>query len=446
MKKNANKLVAFAIGISVMSGSIIPAFAADSTTTTAVSTAISTTASTTGITTTSSTATASVQSNILTLDDAIKGAISISNTLALDEQKITYQDKENDITKKQDDFNNVDDNKEKYDDNTSDTTLDQLKQQRDFDEDSLTQKVTDQYNSIVTSQMQIDMVTKNLDVENKKLQNAKLKQSLGSEISVDIKSAELQIQKDQNSLNTLQNKLKDAEFTFKVLTGKDVTQYALEKDIKFEQFKIDGSIDDYLDNVIESDLKYKDQLLSISKDYYNDKDYEKDNGITTDDMESAEAAANTANKPTLADGADLTAYEKYENDLTTYSGAINKYTGILTKRLSYLSTKLGNYQNDVTITNTKKQLKDQLKSYYTNIQTYEDNINYCKKEIDLNNEQLSNAKLKYDLGMMTEADYNTQVVSTLQAEIDLRNAIISYNQNKGYIQKPWIASYSSSLY
>lgn len=250
MRKNMNKIIAFAIGISVMSGSIIPAFAADSTTTTAVSTTTSTTASTTGITTTSSTATASVQSNILTLDDAIKGAISISNTLALDEQKIAYQDKENDITKKQDDFNNVDDNKAKYDDNTSDTTLDQLKQQRDFDEDSLTQKVTDQYNSIVTSQMQIDMVTKNLDVENKKLQDTKLKQSLGIQTSIDVQSYELQIQKDQNTLSTNQNKLKDAEYSFKVLTGKDVTQCTLEKDIKFEPFKIDGSIDDYLDNIL----------------------------------------------------------------------------------------------------------------------------------------------------------------------------------------------------
>ena len=34
MRKNINKLVAFAIGVSIMSGSVIPAFAADTTTTT----------------------------------------------------------------------------------------------------------------------------------------------------------------------------------------------------------------------------------------------------------------------------------------------------------------------------------------------------------------------------------------------------------------------------
>jgi outer membrane protein TolC len=436
MRKNMNKIIAFAIGVSVMSGSIIPAFAADSTSNAA--------------TTTASTSAVGAHSNVLTLDDAIKATISISNTLALDEQNIAYQDKENDLNKKQDDYNKVNDNKEKYDDNTSDTKLDQLKQQRDFDQDSLTQKVTDQYNSIVTQQRQIDMATKNLAVENKKLEDAKLEQNLGIATSISIKTSELQIQKDQNSLTTAQNKLKDVEYTFKVLTGKDVTQYTLEKDIKFEPFKVDGDIDTYLNNIIESQLNYKEELLKISKDYYNDEDYEKDNNITTDDMTAAETTAAAASMPTIK--ADATGYitpddyNQYQAALTDYTNDTNQYTGILSKRLTYLTTKLGNYQNDVTIANTKKQLKDQLKSYYTNIQTYEANVDYCKKEMELYNEQLSNYKLKYDLGMMTEADYNTQVVSTLQAEIDLRSAIISYNQNKEYLQKPWIAASTATLY
>jgi hypothetical protein len=440
MRKNINKIIAFAIGVSVMSGSVIPVFAADSATNSSTTTASST----------AGTTTANAQSNVLTLEDAIKSAISISNTLALDEQKIAYQDKENDITKKEDDFNNVNDDKEKYDDDTADTTLDQAKQQRDFDEDSLTQKVTDQYNSIVTSQMKIDMSTKQLTVDQENLQHAKLQESLGISTSIDTQSKALAIQKEQNALATSQNQLKDAEYTFKVLTGKDVTQYTLEKDIKFEPFKIDGDIDTYLDNVIESQLEYKEELLSISKDYYNDKDYESDNGITTDDMNAAETTAAAATIPTMEADSNgyitLEDYNAYQDKLTKYNKDINGYTGILTKRLSYLSTKLGNYENDVTIENTKKQLKDQLKSYYTNLQTYEASVNYCKNEVQLYNEQLSNAKLKYDLGMMTETDYNAQVVSTLQAQIDLRNAIVAYNQNKEYIQKPWIASYSSSLY
>jgi hypothetical protein len=61
MRKNINKIVALAIGISVMSVSIMPVFAAD----------------------TKSTSIANIQTNqkpILTLDDAIKSASSISDT------------------------------------------------------------------------------------------------------------------------------------------------------------------------------------------------------------------------------------------------------------------------------------------------------------------------------------------------------------------------------
>ena len=77
MRKNINKLVAFAIGVSVMSGSIIPVFAAD-TTTQNTSTITSVQAQTIG-------------KPVLTLDDAIKAAINNSETLTFNEKKISYK-------------------------------------------------------------------------------------------------------------------------------------------------------------------------------------------------------------------------------------------------------------------------------------------------------------------------------------------------------------------
>ena len=98
-----------------MSGSIIPVFAADTTqnsnTTTNVQTQVN-------------------GKSVLTLDDAINAASSISDTLALDNKKITYQDKINNITEDQDDFNDVDDDQEDYDQNTADANLNKLKQQK----------------------------------------------------------------------------------------------------------------------------------------------------------------------------------------------------------------------------------------------------------------------------------------------------------------------------
>jgi cell division septum initiation protein DivIVA len=70
----------------------------------------------------------------------------------------------------------------------------------------------------------------------------------------------------------------------------------LEQDVKFEQLKIDGSVDEYLDNVIDSYLEYSEQLVKLNKDYY-DNNYETDNGISTDDMNNAETAANSAVAP-----------------------------------------------------------------------------------------------------------------------------------------------------
>ena len=37
---------------------------------------------------------------------------------------------------------------------------------------------------------------------------------------------------------------------------------------------------------------------------------------------------------------------------------INKYTGILASRLTYLNTKLSNYQDEITLNNNKKKFKD----------------------------------------------------------------------------------------
>lgn len=252
MRKNINKLVAFAIGISVMSGSAIPALAADATTSVNSSTTV-------GATQNSSTnVQAQTGKQLLTLDDAIKAAISNSDTLALDDKKISYQDKINDTNEKIVDVTpGVSSDKKDFNEDTRDNTLNQLKQQRDFDEDVVIQKTTKAYNNIVTSQMKIDRASKLLEVKIKELNDVKLKKNLGLVTSVDLLDNELQIKNSRNQLELNTNQLKDAQDSFKVLTGKDVTNFILEQDIKYEKFKIDGSVDEYLDNVIDGYLKLK---------------------------------------------------------------------------------------------------------------------------------------------------------------------------------------------
>lgn len=422
MRKNINKLVAFAIGVSVMSGSIMPVFAEDTIQNVDTITNVQTQAN---------------QKPVLTLDDAIKSAIRISDTLQLDTKKITYQDNVNDINEELDDYTDVSGDKEDFNDDTREATADKVKQQRDFDEDVLIQKVIQKYNDIVTNQMNIDKAAKALEIKKKELNDTKLKKSLGIITSTDLKTTELEIQNLQNTQKSSENALKDAEYSFKVLTGKDVMQYILEKDIAYETLKIDGSIDDYLDNIIDKYLKYREQILKLKKDYY----YDSDNKVTDSDVSAAKTTSDNATKPSdlttaLSLGKTL---EQYMNEYNQYEADKNAYTNAVSARLAYLANKLSVDEDQTNLDKDKKNFKDQLRTLYTNLLTAEDNINYMKQNIELNNKQLSNAKLKCDLGLITKSDYNNQVLSSLDLDIQLRSYINNYNTLKEEIKKPWIA-------
>lgn len=418
MRKNLNKIVAFAIGISVVSGSFMPVFAADNAV--QIDTMINSLYS-------------KNQKLLLTLDDAIKGAVSASETIQMDTKKITYQDNVNDVNEDLDDYNNVSGDEEDFNEDTRDVTVDKLRQKRDFDEDILVQKVTKAYNEIVTSQLRIEKAAKELEINNKELSDAKFKESLGMITPTNLKSTELEIEDLQIAKRTSENSLKDAEYSFKVLTNKDVTKYRLNKDIPNETLKIDKSVDTYFDNVIDKYLKYSEELLKIQKEYYKDSDKK----VTDADVSDAKEITEGAVEPKLSD---------YEGNIDEYEAAYSKYekdksayTNVVSQRLTYLANKLSVDESQITLNENKKEFKNQLKALYTNLLTSEENINHLKKNIELNNKKLSDTKLKYDLGMITQSSYNTQVINSEDLDLQLRETIETYNTLKEKIQKPWIA-------
>ena len=424
MKNKLNKIVAFVIGISVMCGSIVPTFAIDITQNMNIVTNIQTQAN---------------QKPVLTLDDAIKSAISISEILSLDEKKISYTDKINDVDEKIDDNPQLvgkaeiempDDMKDLNED-TRDIKLKQCTQQRDFDEDKLIQKVTTDYNNIVTSQMKIDKIKKDIELKNKDLSITKVKNEVGSTISVDVDANSILLEDLQDKLKSNESALKDAQYSFKVLTGKDVTQYSLEQDIKFDKFKIDGSVDEYVDNAIENYLKYTTQIVGLNKDYFNDSDHK------VDEIKDEEKPSDS--KPTLDATSDLAAYEQYSTKLDLYYQERYVYAFKLSTRLAYLNAKFGTYESETNLNEAKKQFKEQLRNFYTMLTTTEDNINLLKKNIVLNNKQLGISKVKYDAELITKIDYDHQVVNSEDLDIQLRSAIDRYNTLREEIQKPWIA-------
>jgi len=421
---NLNKIVAFAIGVSVISGSIAaPVFASDVTQNTQITTMVQTQVN---------------QKSVITLDEAIKSAISTSETLALDEKKISYNDRINDVNEEIDDNPQLvgkteiemgDDRKDLNED-TRDIKQKQYKQQRDFDEDKLIQKVTTSYNDIVTSQMKIDKAKKDIELKNKDLSVIKVKNDVGSAISVDVDANTVSLEDLQNKLKSSESALKDAQYNFKLLTGKDVTQYSLEQDIKYDAFKIDGSVEDYLDNDVENYLKYSIQIVKLNKDYLNDKDHK------VDDVNSKDRISET--KPTFVFGGDVEAYKEYSDKLDGYYQERYVYAYKLSMRLAYLNAKIGTYEAETNLDETKKQFKEQLRNFHTMLTTTQDNINLLKKNIELNNKQLRILKVKYDAELITKTDYDYQIANSEELDIQLRSAIDRYNTLKEEIQKPWI--------
>lgn len=412
-----------------MGGSLMPVFAVDTTqeADASINTQIQTGAST-----------------MLTIDDAIKSAISTSETLELDDKKISYMDKTNDVNEQIDDNPQLvgkqeipmsDDMKDLNKD-TRDVKLKQCEQQKDFDEDKLIQNVTTAYNDIITSQMKIDKLKKDMELKSEELNITKIENGVGSATDVEVDTSSNSLEDLKDKLKSSENSLKDLQYNFKVLTDKDVTKYSLDQNIKYEVFKIDGSVDEYFDNVIENYLKYSTQLVQLNRDYINNPDHRVDVVSESDKPSDTMPvlAASTGSDVT----ADLNSYKEYQDSLDKYYQERYMYAFKLSVRLSYLNAKLSTYESETNLDETKKQFKEQLRNFYTMLTTTEDSINLLKKNIDLTNKQLRIAKVRYDDGLMTKIDYEHLGANSQDLDIQLRSAIDRYNTLKEEIQKPWI--------
>ena len=395
MRKNINKLVAFAIGVSIIGGSIIPAFAADTTTQN-----------------TSTTTNVQAQANVkpvLTLEDAIAAGIANDNTILLEIKNINLQEDKLDI---QDDINDSG-----YDYDNQELVVKQEKQKRDFMEDQVAQNITDKYNDLIAQSKSLEKIKKQIEVETKKFNDAKLQKDLGLMTSINLSQVEINIQTLKNSEVNAENKLKNSQDYFTVLTGKDLNKYVLDGDINYEVFRIDGSIDEYFDNIIDKYLEYDKESYDLFKDHVKDdlKDTLPDT-LPDKSSFSSDATDGTVTNP-------QTQNQKYQKVIEGYT--------------AYLDAKFRVVGKSVELSEKKKSYKQILNAYYTTLLSLENNINVLKSNIELSNKQLSIAKLQVDLGLITKTQYNSQVVASEDLDINLRGLIDNYNKIKNSIEKPW---------
>jgi len=437
MRKNINRLVAFAIGISVMSGASIPVLAADSTTTASNSTTATSTQNATttvsGQTQTNNNMATGLQTKmkpVLTLETAISAGIANSSQLSLQVKKIKLEEDKLDIK----DETIGDDNNE-YD--SQEIAVKQEKENKEFLEDQISQDITNQYNDIVAKEKELNRLNKELEISKKDLKDNELRKNLGLLTSTEMKTQEIKIKTSENTIKDKENKLKNAKDYFKVLTEKDLNDYILEQDANYEVLKIDGSVDAYFDKVIEKYFRYKEKNIQLTDDYIKDhkaKRPDKDDKPSKDDSrfhkDKKDELGNVIGQEFDSAGYDA-AQKDYEKSWTDYG--------------TYLQNKYNLSSSKVSLEEGKKNLKKGLKESYASLLDLENNINVMKSNLEVANKKLSQGKLNLDMGLITKAQYNKQVLESDASDAQLRTLIDNYNKLKNNIQKPWLMGNSTGV-
>ena len=413
LKKGINKVIAIGIGFSIMYGSVVPAFAADNTTIY-------------NGTFTNKQSLAS-EKKVLTLKTAVDAAIENSDKLYLKSKEIKYYKDKMDLQEKLDDLSSqsLDFSYDKLD-----LQRDQAKQDKEFMADQIESDITQKYNDIVSSEIELGKLSRELDIKNKDLKNTELKEQLGLITATDLKSAQLDIQTLNNKINVKQDTLKNKRDYLGVLTNLDLSNYELDKNINYEVFKIDGSVDEYIDEQVDKYLEYTDQMVELLND-------------TVEDMEDADYDDDDPEKPSLSDYTTTVIDPSTGNPVTVpdkdaYKEAMTKYSTKLSTYGSYLEMKFNADSTKVTVDDSRKSLKDALKTSYANLKDLENQITVMKGQIELTNKKLEHAKLQSDLGLITVNEYNNIALQSEELDSGLRSLVNGYNTLKDGIEKPWV--------
>ncbi|MCE5220261.1 MAG: hypothetical protein LLF98_03055 [Clostridium sp.] len=448
MKKNIKKIVAIGIGLNVMSGSIIPAFAADTLKRTEnINTQIINDESSSIIN-----GQAINNKPVLTLDQVINAAINSNEDLTLKSQQISMYRKKESLQDKTNDFY------ESLGEKIYDFPYDKLEllekqtnQSKDFLQDQIANDITNKYNAIIIKQVDISQSKTNLEIKNKDLETIKTKVEIGMATLNQLTDKQIEINSLKNDVAAKENSLKDSMDYLGVLTNLNLSNYTLDSSIKYDVFKIDGSIDEYIDDKSDLYLKYNQKLIDLTKDYLDDL---KDDGvkdIMDKDVPSMPSGAipsassymktdDATGVTELDEGAYSIGLSTYALQLINYEKNALEYYMDLTKYGSYLDGKYGLEEAQVKLDNSKKSLKNGLKQAYSTLLDLENKINDLNETIQSTNTKLSYAKTQVDIGMMTENNYNSLVLKSEQLNTSLRTLINAYNNLKTTIQEPWILS------
>ncbi|ABR35996.1 TolC family protein [Clostridium beijerinckii] len=446
MKKNIKRMVAIGIGLSIVSGSINPVLAIENQKNNEVVSA--------QIINDESDSIINGQSfngkPVLTLDQVINAAITNSEDLNLKSQQISMYRKKEDIQDKTNDFY------ESLGEKIYDFPYDKLEllekqtnQSKDFLQDQISSDITNKYNAIIIKQIDISQAKTNLDIKNKDLETIKTKVQIGMATSNQLTDKQIEINSLKNDITAKENSLNDSMDYLGVLTNLNLSNYTLDPNIEYNLFKIDGSSDEYINDKIETYLKYNQKLINLTKDYLDDL---KDDGvkdIMNKDIPSMPSGGipspasymkkdDATGAVELDEGAYSIGLSSYALQLINYEKNALKYYLDLTKYGAYVDGKYGVEEAQVKLDDSKKSLKNGLRQAYSTLLDLENKINDLNDTIKSTNTKLKYAKTQVEVGLMTENNYNALVLKSEQLDSSLRTLINAYNNLKTTIQEPWV--------
>jgi len=440
MRKKIKKVLTMGIVLSIMNSNIVPVFAVENNEKMNVSKSTQSYEKAGAISTQIQNVQTIEVKKILTLGEAIKGAINNSDKLELKSKEIKMYEDKMDLQEKSNDFyKSIDQKTYDFPYDKLEAQKNQTEQSKEFMEDQIANDITNKYNDMVLKEIEINKSKRYLEFKKKDLDFMKGKLGLGMATPNEVIDAQIELKTLQNDVKTKENLLNNNKDYFKVLTEFDIKNtYELDHSINYKKFKIDGSIDGYIDGKIDKYLKYDTEMLKLTKDYMKDL---KDDGIKDIMDKDTEKLPDKASNITVnADGTNEFDSGSYALKLMEYQQKQQEYLTRLNAYGEYIDGKYSVSEAKVKLDDTKENLKNALKESYSTLLDLESKIDNLKEQVNSTNTKLSFAKAQVDMGLMLQNDYDKQLVGSEDLDISLRTLIYNYNSLSASIEKPWIIS------
>ena len=320
-------------------------------------------------------ATTTTSKPVLTIEDAIRSALSSNASLALNEQEAKL------ISEQLNASNNfsVGGYQQKY--------ISQLQNAKDREYliDSIGYNVRSTYNSIILQQQQIENYKLDIELKTLQLANLAAKKNLGLVTELEYNAAQLELTNLNSTLAATEASLKSNITNLGILTGRAVEQYSLENTIEYEPFTIKtNAIEPYFRSKVQSYLEYKNALVKSQSNHLFE---------------------NYVYAPTYAE---------------------------------YLGQKFSISSSETTLENTEDSLTQALLTSYSNLLSLHEQIAALEENYAFTKNQLNAYALKYELGLISRLDYLTQENTLKDIEYNLLNLKHQCSTLAEMLQKPWL--------